>query len=107
RTASERLGQVVVNMESVAYRRLPERLADLLLELSEADPAQSDDRGEPGQRIIRGVSHQNLADTLGTYRESVSALLRNLKHEAVVEIGYRWIRILDVAALAELAGAGY
>ncbi len=107
RTASERLSQVVVNMESVAYRRLPERLADLLLELSEADPAQSAEGSETGQRIIRGISHQNLADTLGTYRESVSALLRNLKQEAIVEIGYRWIRILDVAALADLAGAGY
>lgn len=106
RTASERLSQVVVNMESVAYRRLPERLADLLLELSEADPADNA-RGKPGQRVIRGVSHQKLADTLGTYRESVSALLRTLKHDGIVEIGYRWIRILDVAALAELAGAGY
>ncbi len=107
RTASERLSQVVVNMESVAYRKLPERLADLLLELSDADPAQSENPGDAGQRIIRGVSHQNLADTLGTYRESVSALLRNLKQKAVVEIGYRWIRILDVTALAELAGADY
>lgn len=108
RTSSERLGQIVVNMESVAYRKLPERLAGLLLELSKPENAlTATGREKRERRMVGNISHQKLADTLGTYRESVSALLRNLKSEGIVEIGYRWIRILDVEALSDLANADY
>jgi CRP-like cAMP-binding protein len=88
-----RLLQVENSLEDVAYKKLPERLATLLVELD-----------EDGSGIIKGVSHQALADRLGTYRETVSAILRDFKRQGVVELGYRRIRIVDVEELKAIGG---
>lgn len=92
-TVGERLAQVENRMEEVAYKRLPERLAGLLLELSN------------GGRAIRGTSHQALADMLGTYRETISAILRGFKDAGLVELGYRKIELRDVRGLQAAAGS--
>lgn len=92
-TYGQRLLQVENNLEDVAYKKLPERLAALLIELNT-------DRSH----IIKGISHQTLADYLGTYRETVSAILRDFKRQGLVELGYRRIHILDVEELSEFAG---
>ena len=92
-TVGERLAQVENRMEEVAYKRLPERLAGLLLELSN------------GGRAIRGTSHQALADMLGTYRETISAILRGFKDAGLVELGYRKIELRDVRGLQVAAGS--
>lgn len=92
-TYGQRLMQVENSLEDVAYKKLPERLAALLLELS---------NNQDG--MIKGVSHQALADHLGTYRETVSAILRDFKRQELVELGYRRINILDVDELRDIAG---
>jgi CRP/FNR family transcriptional regulator, cyclic AMP receptor protein len=92
-TVGERLAQVENRMEEVAYKRLPERLASLLLELSN------------GGRFIKGTSHQALADMLGTYRETISAILRGFKDAGLVELGYRKIELRDLRGLKEAAGS--
>jgi CRP-like cAMP-binding protein len=92
-TYGERLLQVENSLEDVAYKKLPERLAMLLLEL-----------GDYENGLIKGVSHQSLADHLGTYRETVSAILRDFKRQGLVELGYRRINIVDVEELKEIAG---
>ena len=88
-----RLLQVENSLEDVAYKKLPERLATLLIELD-----------EDGSSVIKGVSHQALADRLGTYRETVSAILRDFKRQGLVELGYRRIRLMDVETLKEIGG---
>ena len=92
-TFGKRLMQVESHLEDVAYKKLPERLAALLLELAEKNDT------------ITGTSHQALADRLGTYRETVSAILRTFKREGWVDLGYRRIRLLDVAALEVAANS--
>lgn len=92
-TYGQRLFQVENSLEDVAYKKLPERLAALLLEL-----------GGNEDGTITGVSHQLLADHLGTYRETVSAILRDFKRQELVHLGYRRISILDVETLKEIAG---
>jgi CRP-like cAMP-binding protein len=91
-TVGQRLAQVEDRMEDVAYKRLPERLAGLLLELAN------------GGRAIRGTSHQWLADMLGTYRETISAILRDFKDNGLVELGYRKIELRDLKGLKLAAG---
>jgi CRP/FNR family cyclic AMP-dependent transcriptional regulator len=88
-----RLLQVENSLEDVAYKKLPERLATLLVELD-----------DDGSGVIKGISHQALADRLGTYRETVSAILRDFKRQGVVELGYRRIRLVDVETLKEIGG---
>ncbi|HEY53724.1 MAG TPA: Crp/Fnr family transcriptional regulator [Caldilineae bacterium] len=92
-TLGNRLAQVENRLEEVAYKRLPERLAGELLRL----------RRYYNNDQVR-VSHQALADTLGTYRETISALLRDFKRDQWVELGYRRITIKDPEAMAQLAG---
>jgi CRP/FNR family transcriptional regulator, cyclic AMP receptor protein len=92
-TYGRRLLQVENSLEDVAYKKLPERLAALLVELSHEENG-----------LIKGVSHQALADRLGTYRETVSAILRDFKRQNLVELGYRRINVLDAETLKEIAG---
>jgi len=54
--------------------------------------------------MIKGVSHQSLADHLGTYRETVSAILRDFKRQGLVELGYRRISLVDTETLRDIAG---
>jgi CRP/FNR family transcriptional regulator, cyclic AMP receptor protein len=92
-TYGERLLQVENSLEDVAYKKLPERLAALLLESADVKSG-----------AIKGVSHQALADHLGTYRETVSAILRDFKRQGLVELGYRRINLIDGEGIKEIAG---
>lgn len=92
-TYGRRLQQVENSLEDVAYKKLPERLAALLVELADEEGG-----------LIQGISHQALADRLGTYRETVSAILRDFKRQGLVTLGYRRIQVEDVEALKEIAG---
>jgi CRP-like cAMP-binding protein len=92
-TYGARLFQVENSLENVAYKKLPERLASLLIDLADKET-----------ETIKGVSHQALADHLGTYRETVSAILRDFKRQGLVELGYRRITLVDAETLRDIAG---
>ena len=83
-----RLRQHEEDLESLAFRSLPARLAALLLR--EADIYGT----------VDGYSHQELAERLGTYRETVSQLLGRFRGEGLVSIEPRRIRLLDREGLA-------
>jgi CRP/FNR family transcriptional regulator, cyclic AMP receptor protein len=83
-----RLRQHEEELESLAFRSLPARLAALLLR--EADIYGT----------VDGYSHQELAERLGTYRETVSQLLGRFRGEGLVSIEPRRIRLLDREGLA-------
>jgi len=93
RTFGMRMVQVENRLEEVAYRWLPERLAAEIIRQS--NYIESDQ--------IR-LSHQALADLLGTYRETISAILRDFRESGWVKLGYRRITILDREALERLSG---
>lgn len=93
-TFGRRLRQVEDRLEEVAYKKLPQRLAKLLLDLSSGNDSTA----------IR-TSHQSLADMLGTYRETVSTILRSFKADGMVELGYRRIHVTDPSALRALASS--
>ena len=93
RTFGLRMMQVENRLEEVAYRWLPERLA--------AEIVRQSRYAESNQ--IR-LSHQALADILGTYRETISAILRDFREAGWVKLGYRRITILNLTALENMAG---
>lgn len=92
-TYAARLIQVEDHMEAVTCKKLPERVAELLLSL---------DHNEDGN--LEGISHQMLADHLGTYRETVSSILREFKRNALIRLGYRRIQLLEPEKLEVIAG---
>lgn len=85
----ERLASLLALVEAIAYQKLDQRLAALLL--AKGDPVQA--------------THQALADELGSVREIVSRLLRMFEDKGWVDLGRERIRLLDTAALTALARA--
>ena len=83
----ERLATLLSLVEAIAYQKLDQRLAALLL--TKGDPVQA--------------THQALADELGSVREIVSRLLRVFEDRGWVDLARERIRINDRAALAALA----
>ena len=84
---SERLADLMSLVEAVAFHKLDQRLAALLL----------------GKGELVCATHQSLADELGSVREMVSRLLSSFQDRGWVELGREQIRINDAAALRRLA----
>jgi len=78
----ERFVRVVRELDGAALRNLIPRMAALLLE-----------RAETG--VVSGVSHQDLADRLGVYRESATAALGELRKAGIVKLARKKICILQ------------
>lgn len=47
--------------------------------------------------------HQDLAETVGTYRETATQVLNDLKAQGLIEIGRKRITILDAEGLLAVA----
>jgi len=83
-----RMAELTALIEAVAFQRLDGRLAGALL----------------GHGPQLRITHQMLADELGTVREIVTRLLRRFEREGLVELSRECITILDAAGLRQLAG---
>lgn len=78
---SKRLTEVMELVHEVAFGRLDERLVDYLVEKS-------------GDGIL-AVTHQKIANDLGTSREVVSRLLKDLERQGRVRLARNEIRLVD------------
>jgi CRP-like cAMP-binding protein len=91
------MGQRVVDaenrLEQMAYSTIASRLAALLLELAGDDP----------QPVVQ-VTHQELADMLGTWRETISKTLQDFRRRGLVASGRRQLTLLDMEGLQLEAG---
>jgi len=86
---SIRMAHLMALIDDVVFRRLDQRLAAQLL---------------VHNGPIR-VTHQMLADELGTTREVVSRTLEGLKERGLVRLGRKHIEVVDRSALRRLRGA--
>jgi CRP/FNR family transcriptional regulator len=84
---AERMADLTSLVDAVAFHKLDRRLAAALL--------------GRGQQL--SLTHQALADELGTVREIVTRLLRRFEREGWVALGREQIHVLNSAALRELA----
>jgi CRP-like cAMP-binding protein len=85
-----RLRETEAKLEDLAFKSIPVRLAALLQDLA----------GESGSGdTVEGYTHQDLAEMLGTYRETATQTLNEFKSQGWVEIGRKRIRIVDPGAL--------
>jgi len=91
----EALGQRMVEaerqLEDFAFKSVVPRLAALL-------------RREAREGCVTGLSHQDIGERLGVYRETATYALNELKAAGIIEIGRRRIRILDDVRLSAAAG---
>ena len=91
----KRLTDAEGRLQNMAFKGIPARLASLLLTLADE---QEDD-------TIVGLTHQDLAESVGTYRETATQVLNDLKADGMIEIGRKRIKILDRARLGEVANS--
>lgn len=82
RLFSDRLASIVELVEEVVFARMDERLDNYLLEKSENEILLS--------------THQKIADDLGTSREVVSRLLKDLERKGKVRLGRNMIQLLSL-----------
>ncbi len=87
-----RLSEVESRLEDMAFKSIPARLAALLLRLCD----------EQGQTVY-GYTHQDLAEAVGTYRETTTQTLNEFKAKNLIKIGRKRIEILDPATLEAIA----
>ena len=78
-------------LEETVFKGIPARVAALLVRESKGDS-------------VDGLTHQDIADRLGVYRETATNALNELKAAGLVEIGRKHIRILDRERLRRIAG---
>ena len=86
---AERMADLTGLIDAVAFHRLDQRLAAALL----------------GRGQTLALTHQTLADELGTVREIISRLLRRFEREGWVALAREQIHIRDSAALRRMAAA--
>ena len=85
---AERMAELTSLVDAVAFQKLDQRLAAALL----------------GRGQDLHLSHQTLADELGTVREMVTRLLRRFEREGWLTLGREHIHILNSQALRAVAG---
>ena len=86
---AERMADLTSLVDAVAFHKLDRRLAAALL--------------GRGQHLT--ITHQALADELGTVREIVTRLLRRFERDGWVVLGREQLQIVNSAALRELASS--
>lgn len=83
----ERIAELMQTVEAVAFKRMDQRLAALLLK----------------QGPVVRASHQQIADELGSVREIVSRLMRAFAEQGLVRTGREQVEVLDRAGLEQVA----
>jgi CRP-like cAMP-binding protein len=91
---TRRLTEAEAWLAEVAYKSVPSRIATTLLRLS----------GEERQPVR--LSHQDIADIVGTYRETATRILNELRAEGAIALERMHIEIRDRERLEELADEG-
>ena len=79
---SQRLADVIATVEEVAFRRMDARIAEFLAGL-----------GENGATIP--ITHQEIASELGTAREVVSRILKDLERGGLIALSRGAVTLLD------------
>lgn len=92
-----RLSQVEERLTDITFKRVPARLASLIVRLYYEHGAVP---------IIEGYTHQYLADMTGIYRETATQTLNIFKQQSLVALGRKRIHILDLDGLKAVAEDG-
>lgn len=88
-----RVSALEEQLEDIAFKSIPSRLAGMLLRLAD----------EASMNVVRGFTHQDLAEMLGTYRETTTQTLNEFKNQGLIEIGRKRITLLDRDGLQAIA----
>jgi len=83
---SDRLSSVISIIDEILFQRMDQRLASWLLENADLESAIE-------------VTHQEIADELGSSREVISRILEDFNQEGLIETGRGAITLIDIEDL--------
>jgi CRP/FNR family cyclic AMP-dependent transcriptional regulator len=84
---SARVAEYINELQATSFASLRQRLARHLLDIAA-------DR-QAGPPLMARVSQEELADAVGTVREIVVRILRDMRNEGLVRTGRGWVELLD------------
>lgn len=88
-------------LKNLLYLPSRDRLCFLLLELAEQyGVGRPDSRDGPAVELSIRLSHQDLANLIGSTRETITVLLGELQQEGLLAVGRKSMRINDLPRLA-------
>ena len=88
---ANRIAELEERLEMQAFQSVAQRLAAFLIRLA-GDTGSAD-----------GVSHQQIGETIGASRETVTRALGDFRSQGLIELGRSRVVIKDPAGLAEIA----
>ncbi|MBE0428455.1 MAG: Crp/Fnr family transcriptional regulator [Thermoleophilia bacterium] len=95
----QRLRQALELVRDLSFKQVPHRLAGLLLKLAD----EYGEETEKGTLINLSLSRQELADIVGTSRETVTRELKKMERNQLLRIDRRYITITDREGLKRWA----
>ena len=93
RLMSGRFSEVMWLMEQILWKRLDQRLADFLLQESVLE----------GETVLP-ITHEKIANHLGSAREVVTRMLRYFQGEGLVKLSRGCVELTDLGGLSALSG---
>lgn len=91
---TERLRRANDQIESLAFKDVRERVVQFIL--------QSVEIGETGSGLMRKTTHQEIANLIGSSRETVTRILGQLQENGLISLDGRSIVVLKREELAQL-----
>jgi len=76
---TRRLRQIDEQASSLSFQRVKERTQGLLLRMAKTETA------DPNRRLTQALTHQQIADMIGTSRETVTRAIKGLKRDGWLE----------------------
>jgi len=98
RVTADRLAHVTTRLDEMVFRDVPARLARLLLRLANDFPGEHNG----AHKIDVRLTQQDLADLIGSTRESASLAVNHFKRQGLIDIRQRVIFIRDSERLKSL-----
>lgn len=86
-------------LDEVAFKTVPSRLASVLLNMAHYSSREQALR-------IPHCTHQQLADMVNTYRETITKVINQFRADQLLDIDRRGITLLNMPRLRELAHMG-
>ena len=103
RIVSTRRMQAENQVADLVFLEVPKRLAKLLLRLGEGSGSRS---SRAGQALRGKMTHQELANIIGSTRETTTLILNDFKRQGLIEFLGRKILITNRGGLEEMVTSG-
>ena len=98
---AQRLHLMEKKLSDIAFKSVPQRLASLLLSLITMSTPEGVPASPPA---VMRYTHQQLAEMIGSYRETVTKAIGDLRDSGIICIDEETIYLTDLPRLQALAG---